>query len=313
VTADDFARGAALYDAGAYWEAHEAWEVLWRAETDEARRAWLQGLIQVAAALHKLVAKKDVPAARRILSRALPKLEAAGSAAMPAFVEAARACHAALERCDDAEAFDPTLVPRLSPRVRRFVLVGQTACASGDFSLDDIPSTSGRLDVLVRALRAALLVSHGVRRDTIVYLLLLGGPRAPRVLRVDGATARFLRPDERSLAVLVRKSLAADTQGAGFVTVRPGISIADGGLEQIARDLGASRAYVLDEAGADVRDVPIDDAPVFFVGDHRGFDEATRAHLAAIGATPVRVGPVSLHADDALAVLVNEIDRRRST
>ena len=82
--------------------------------------------------------------------------------------------------------------------MRRFVVIGQTATASGDFSLEDLPSTSGRLDVLLRCVRAALLVSHGLRRDTVVYLVLLGGPLAPRTVRVDGAIATYVRPDERS-------------------------------------------------------------------------------------------------------------------
>ena len=70
-----------------------------------------------------------------------------------------------------------------------------------------MPSTSGRLDVLLRSIRAAFLVSHGLRRDVVVYLVLCAGPRAPRVLRIDGRSAKFLRPDERSLAVLLQKSL----------------------------------------------------------------------------------------------------------
>src|SRR3954471_13787044 len=111
--------------------------------------------------------------------------------------------------------------------MRRFVVIGQRASASPDFSLLDLPSSSGRLDVLLRCLRAALLVSHGLRRDTTVYLVLCGGPLAPRALRFDGAEVRFLRPDERALAVLVQKCLAAEatpTGGAGFVRVKPGIA-----------------------------------------------------------------------------------------
>ena len=90
---------------------------------------------------------------------------------------------------------------------------------------------------LLRCLRAALMVSHGLRRDTVVYLVLLGGPQAPRTIRIDGATARYLRPDERSLAVLVQKVLAVpvETASAGFVEVRPGVAIAEGGLDEIGR------------------------------------------------------------------------------
>jgi tRNA (pseudouridine54-N1)-methyltransferase len=195
--------------------------------------------------------------------------------------------------------------------MRRFIVLGQKATASADFSLINLPASSGRLDVLLRCLRAALLYSHGLRRDTVVYLVLLGGPRAPRSLRIDGATARFLRPDERSLAVMAQKALAAPVEGTGFVVVRPGIAVAEGGLDAVLADLGPASLYVLEEGAADLRDVPLDAPdPAFFLGDHVGFDELTRARLAALGAIPVGVGPVSVHADDAVVLVVNELDRR---
>ena len=67
----------------------------------------------------------------------------------------------------------------------RIAVVGHAAHAAADFSLDDFPGTSGRLDVLARSVRAALLVSHGVRRDVTIYLVLLGGDRAPRTVRIS--------------------------------------------------------------------------------------------------------------------------------
>jgi tRNA (pseudouridine54-N1)-methyltransferase len=196
--------------------------------------------------------------------------------------------------------------------VRRIVVVGQRATASPDFLLDDLAGTSGRLDVLLRSLRAALLVSHGLRRDTIVYLVLLGGERAPISLRFDGASAKFLRPEERSLATLVKKVLAVACESAVFVEVRPGIAMARGGVDAVVADLGdAGARYVLDENAPDVRDVTLDDRDgVFFVGDHLGFDDATRASIAALGAKPMGLGPVSVHAEDAIAILSNELDRR---
>jgi tRNA (pseudouridine54-N1)-methyltransferase len=200
--------------------------------------------------------------------------------------------------------------------IRRFVVIGQKAIASPDFSLLDIAGTSGRIDILLRCMRSALLVSHGLRRDTVVYLVLCGGEHAPRVLRVDGRHIRFVRPDERQLAILVQKALARVPPGSPpneFVEVRPGLAVASGGLDAVLGDLAPAPAapYVLEENALDVREAAFAASDVVvFVGDHNGFDEPTRARLASLGATAIGVGPVSLHADDAITVVCNELDRR---
>ena len=195
---------------------------------------------------------------------------------------------------------------------RSFVVIGRTATASGAFSLEDLPGSSGRIDVLLRCVRAALLYSHGLRSDVRVYLVLRGGPSAPRVLRIDSETARFLRPDERSLALLVQKTLSAapDDLGPEFVPQRLGAALASGDLDCVARDLGQAALYILEEDAPDVRGVhlPRTDA-AYFLGDHLGFEPADRERLSALGATPLSVGPVSLHSDDVIAVLSNELDR----
>jgi tRNA (pseudouridine54-N1)-methyltransferase len=199
--------------------------------------------------------------------------------------------------------------------VRRFVVVGQTASASGDFSTEDLPSSGGRIDVLLRCVRAALLVSHGVRRDVVLYLVLRGGNRGPRVLRISGRDAQFLRPDERSLAHLVKKALAVPTApSAELVEVKPGVSVAEGDLEVVLADAPGATPYCLAEEGADVRDEALD-APdsLFFLGDHVGLDAPTRARLDALPCRVVSVGPVSLHSDDVVTLVTNELDRRLET
>lgn len=48
----DLHAGAKLFNAGEWWEAHEAWEPYWLSATD-LQRHYIQGLILLAAALHK--------------------------------------------------------------------------------------------------------------------------------------------------------------------------------------------------------------------------------------------------------------------
>lgn len=192
--------------------------------------------------------------------------------------------------------------------MRAIVVVGRTARADAAVRLDDLPGTSGRLDVLARSVRASLCVSHGIRRDVRVYLVLLGGA-SPRTVRIDGAIAKFVRPDERALATSILKAVArVEVEEPRFVEQRLGVAVACAGLEAALDDVRGQPLFVLEENGADVRGEPIGGG-VFVVGDHAGFDDATRATLEAAGARAIRVGPTSLHTDDAIAVLHAELDR----
>ena len=104
--------GALLFDAGRFFEAHEAWEAHWLLEKEESRRLLLQGLIQVAAALHKLIDKQAPEPAASLFAKGLAKLDACpaqmGKLDVASFRERVRAC------ADDARKgrFDRATPPR---------------------------------------------------------------------------------------------------------------------------------------------------------------------------------------------------------
>jgi hypothetical protein len=109
---DAFESGAQLFDRGEFFEAHEAWEERWRVTTDEIERRGLQGLIQVAAAFHKLFVARAPDSALRLLDKGLDKLEVSQFAPgfdLAEFRTALRACRAEL----DVTNFAPHRVPRL--------------------------------------------------------------------------------------------------------------------------------------------------------------------------------------------------------
>lgn len=69
--------GIDLFNARYYWEAHEAWETLWRAAAPGSCEYFaLKGLIQMAAALLKVQIQNE-SAARRLAARAIGLLGAA--------------------------------------------------------------------------------------------------------------------------------------------------------------------------------------------------------------------------------------------
>jgi predicted metal-dependent hydrolase len=71
-----FERGRLHFNAGRFFEAHEAWEEAWRAESGTARLL-LQGLIQVAAGYHKAFHGRRPDGCARLLTAGLEKLRAA--------------------------------------------------------------------------------------------------------------------------------------------------------------------------------------------------------------------------------------------
>jgi hypothetical protein len=107
---EDFLFGVDLYNAGFFWEAHEAWERTWRASRDERQRRLLQALIQLAAACLKL--GMDEPAGAARLARvASDKLRALGEPELMGLVPAALA--RSLDACFAARPANPSGRPPL--------------------------------------------------------------------------------------------------------------------------------------------------------------------------------------------------------
>jgi tRNA (pseudouridine54-N1)-methyltransferase len=183
-----------------------------------------------------------------------------------------------------------------------FVVVGHHARTDGDFSLNDLPG-AGRMDVLCRCVNASLFLSHDLRRDADCCLVLLGGPKSPKTVKVSGSSVRSLSPDERSAGALIKKALSIPC-GSEFREAAPGVSVRAGGLERLLTEI---RCAVLDEKGTDIRMVSVlPDS--FLLSDHENF---TGAEELLTGDCPrYSVGPVCLHADHAITVLQNERDRR---
>lgn len=67
------ARGIELFDAGAWYDCHEAFEEVWRSTTPEPRDLW-QGLIQVAVGLHHALDRGRPDVGRRVLAKGRRRL-----------------------------------------------------------------------------------------------------------------------------------------------------------------------------------------------------------------------------------------------
>jgi predicted metal-dependent hydrolase len=110
---DDIREGARLFADGHFWHAHEAWERVWIVEKNGPRGRFVQGLIQIAAAMHKLLVMNDSASAARLLARAREKIEPYPDAYEGFAVDTLRAD---LDACANAvphAPFDRARIPRI--------------------------------------------------------------------------------------------------------------------------------------------------------------------------------------------------------
>ena len=131
--------------------------------------------------------------------------------------------------------------------MRRFAVVGHRAMSKGKLPLNDLASGAGRMDVLVRALMAGLMTSHGLRKDTVVVLHLLGGPGPARRIKFDGSTLKGLHADERSIAGTIGKVIATPLPPIGhWQPITAGISHSGGHLDSTLREWAEAPTVILD-------------------------------------------------------------------
>jgi len=212
----------------------------------------------------------------------------------------------------------PGVDKELVTGLRGFMVISNSAVTSQCFSLDDLPGSSGRLDVVCRSITNALLVSHGVRRDTMFYALLRGEPQPPVCLRIVGAKVSGLNPDERSVAGMLRSALGK----VGMIQTvhleleaHPGFFVSRRDLDQILFDMRKNgfSPMVVEEGGVDIGDFHLPKNPFFILGDQDGIVDRDMRKFETLGFPRVSLGPVAIHTDQCVTILHNWMDRRGVT
>ncbi len=193
--------------------------------------------------------------------------------------------------------------------MRRFLVVGHGANTDGDFRLDDLPGTGGRMDIIAMSVSSALFLSHELRKEVEVWLVLMGG--APHTLKIIGSEARYLFPDERNIAGMIRTNLLRHREGKRET---PGIYVSDMDFREAVESASEdSEIFYLKEGGKDIRSANISGNSTFVLGDNKDLTPEEEEMVEKIGARKIGLGKKSLHTYQAIVVANYELDRREES
>jgi len=200
---------------------------------------------------------------------------------------------------------------------RIFLLKASEARTSSDFNLRDLPSSSGRLDVVCRCAIASLLENEEIRDDTVFIATLEGQPNPPLALRFDGRTLKSLPFSEIAIAEILRRMLGGRGRQVAEHTLGEGVYVEQRSFtETLNYELETckpSKLYYLREKGDDIRDLEtnLDSNCIFVLGSNRGLTAEDEEILDRMNAQRISVGPLSYLSSQVITLVHDELDRRR--
>jgi tRNA (pseudouridine54-N1)-methyltransferase len=199
--------------------------------------------------------------------------------------------------------------------VREILLLAHRVPVNGAFSLNDLAGSGGRMDEVARVVSTAFTLSNDLRRDTVVTILFSAEPppRARR-MRLEGARLKFLNPDERSTAALVKNALVRSAGLERDVEASPGLGVGPvDPAAALAEFAGVPGTLWLTESGEPFRSSDLAGGDFRAVlSDPTDPTEGEVARLRAAGVLARSLGPRSLRSSQCVDVLHSLADREVS-
>ncbi len=200
--------------------------------------------------------------------------------------------------------------------MRRFLILAHRVPVSGEFTLNDLAGGAGRMDEVARAVSTAFTLSNDLRRDTEVTILFVAEP-PPRARRITlvGARLRYLNPDERSTAALLKNALVRSKEYPREFESSPGLTVAaaepDGELRAF---LARPHALWLTESGAPFETwTPGESDFAAVLADPYDPTPPEVEILAGSGVPRISIGPRSIRTSQVIDAVHRELDVREAS
>ncbi|HKN07813.1 MAG TPA: tRNA (pseudouridine(54)-N(1))-methyltransferase TrmY [Thermoplasmata archaeon] len=199
--------------------------------------------------------------------------------------------------------------------MRRFLILAHRVPTGGQFTLNDLAGGAGRMDEVARAVSTAFTLSNDLRRDTEVTVLFVADP-PPKARRIDlvGARLRYLNPDERSTAALLKNALVRSADFPRPFESSPGLTVAAAEPTADLRTfLTQPNAVWLSEDGRPIEEWSSPGGQIAaVVSDPYDPTPEERDLLLSSGVPRLSVGPRSLRTSQVVDLVHHELDLREA-
>jgi tRNA (pseudouridine54-N1)-methyltransferase len=172
------------------------------------------------------------------------------------------------------------------------------------------------MDEIARAASTAFTLANDLRRDVELNILFTAEPPPhARRIRMLGERLRYLHPDERSTAALLKNALARSVPRENEIESSPGLWVGPvDPLQQLAEFVRHPDSLWLDETGATLRDFRRELTTFSaVVSDDRNLAEGEIECLEEAHVPRVSVGPRSMRTSQCLDLIHGEFDLREAS
>ena len=200
--------------------------------------------------------------------------------------------------------------------MREFILLALKARTSPDFSFTELPK-AGKMDLVCRTVSNTLWISHAIRKDTTLHIVMNGPRNPPKIISFYGEKLSKIETndDEITIARIIKKALK---KGIKLnlnekKEVMPGVEIAKKAFETLIKEkIGSTQLVYLHPKGEDIRKAKFKEKVTFVFGDFIGLPKKTEKLLKRLEIKKISIGPKVLFASHCPIIVHNELDRRQN-
>ncbi len=183
--------------------------------------------------------------------------------------------------------------------MRNFLLYSRGGFTSGNFkNIRD----AGRLDIVAHCLTSSFFLSHALRKDVVLHIILTGPPYPPKYIKVTGDIIHDVRCDEATWGEILRNVL----NGKGHT----GFEIFNKSIQEVIKELSVDNdIYVLEEKGENISDIKFKDNCVFVIGDQVGLPKKEEGFILRYG-KKISLGKKAYLAADCITIINYTLDSK---